>query len=268
MNGKTCNAGFCDTLQRWLVAALPLLEANQQPSGRDPDSWDPWLAGVIFRFGWGVPGLSETLQLAAAISQMPEFVHGSGAIEAGNEELTEGDDLQAQIVVGEFLRQYLHASKSGAFEPQVFSDLYADLEEYLYRFDDIRIRMTIELWNVESDAAPVTLARGVVVRGLTDAERSQSQEASQGSFRYPPGIAPESIPTPELLIEVECSAGEWGIAERPKPYSVRFGTSFQKWAFGNRMLLMLRLLQQTQVWLGHARTFPGNRFLEPELDVT
>jgi hypothetical protein len=262
MDSTILNPQLHDTLRQWLIRALPLLNSDGRIQERASDP--QYVSILIFRIPSRFSELSETQALAETITRIPEFIYQSeGAIPA-HDQGGDDNDWRARSVIADFSLQYLLQASSQEFEPELFAILYSDLETYLYRFDSIRIRMIIELWNVTFETTPIELSSGVVIRQLSEDEQALSRIAAQNSFPYLPGTDESQISTPDLLIEFDRSAAEWALVDAPKLLVMRIGSFSQGRTIGDRVLLSLRLLQQSEVRLGRGWTVPGNRFLRSD----
>jgi hypothetical protein len=262
MDGTVRNPQLHDTLRQWLIRALPELNSDGRIQNRASDP--QYAAILIFRTPSRFSELSETQALAETISQIPEFIYQSESAIPANDEGADSNNWQARSVIADFALQYFLQAPSHEIEPELFASLYSELETYLYRFDSIRIRMIIELWNVTSEITPIELPSGVIIRQLSADEQAQSRNATQNSFPYLPGTDDPQIPTPDLLIEFDRSATEWALVDAPKHLVMRLGSFGQGRTIGDRLLQSLRLLQNNEVRLGRGWTFPGNRFLRPD----
>jgi hypothetical protein len=266
MGSTIQNPQLHDMLQQWLVTALPLLRTNWIVL---KEAHDPMLVSMwIFGSDPGISELSQTKALTQAVAQIPEFIYQDASVVPNYDGATDENAWQARSVIADVALEYLREEGSDEFEPELFATLYSDLEQYLHRFDDIRIRMTIELWNVRSEATPIELPSGIVIRPLSEDEQVQSREARKNSFPFLPGSDEPQISIPDLLIEFDRSAANWALLkEVPKLLVLRISSSYQGRTIGDRVLLSLRLLHESVIWLGHGWTFPGNRFLRSESEI-
>ena len=246
------NPQLRDVIERWMIAALPSLKMESTRPTVLPRFDRIGMSVFIFSPALrGPAALPETDELLDAIMQVPEFVSRDGQPADGDEREVQAGILATKSVIAAFALEYLRESTSDEFEPELFASLYTDLKTYLYRFDDIRVRMTIDLWNVEAESAPIILSGGAVIRPLTDGEKAQFlRRLPQLAWSLALLAMEQQTPAPKLLIEFECNAGELTTREVTKPYVVQIGVNWEAREVGNRVLLALRLLNQGDVWLG------------------
>jgi hypothetical protein len=213
-----------------------------------------------------VPGtliqdLQETRALFDLIAQIPEFaVHRPSASDP-SDHLDVVLNFFATNIIAEFVNFHVLDTSGWAFDAETFDNLYSDLEQFLYRFAEIPIRTTIELWHVKSEISPIPLSTDVTIRSLTEKERIESKVLTSSA----PGTDPfdENPPVPEILIEINQRGRDFLVDGGYKMSRLYIG-SHKAVEIAEQVLLALRLINQRPVWLGFRQTRPANRFLATE----
>jgi hypothetical protein len=248
VNSGVQNPRLRDALKSWVQVVLP--SVTSRPSFQGEDSSLRQLDIDLRHLDTPIHRLEETRAVLDIAVRTPEFLgHASRQPHTGARG-TDRPDFFTRKVMSLFVRQYLAVTRQPDLDPNAFAMIYADLEAYLYRFDDVPIRTTIELWPVIPEVSQIVVAPDIVMRRLTEEERVRSKNLSIASGRF--DSFTENPPVPSMLIEIDRQVGGFN----------RGMTLIEAHDIGDRMLLALRLCGDGWIWQGFVATSSPNRFGE------
>jgi hypothetical protein len=214
-----------------------------------------------------ISGMDETRLLLGVIEQSPAFKwHANRGWRFGNEEVSDGS-THALKLIGRLLEFCVADSEGLLIEPSTFAEVYEELEDYLYRFENISIHSTIELWHVRPEVSEISVTPNITIRPLTESEEARSRNSSLALGRFDSAVT--KPPAPPLLVEIA-----YRIEELASELSInglsrkRYTTSlFPKAAqIGVQLLSTLRLLGEGLIWLGTLSSHSSNRFIDQRQD--
>jgi hypothetical protein len=200
--------------------------------------------------------LDETQALLDIVARTPEFsghpLHQSvfnwGDADYAND--------KAKKTLSKFVQQYLAAARNTDLDVEIFACVYSNLEEYLYRFADIPIRTTIELWHARPDVPHIFVCPGICIRPITKDEQVQFKTSFSAQI---------------IEIDRRVSHFRHSVEYNEKFYGkYAVAPGIEAVRIGHRMLLSFRLIREGLIWLGYVRSSSPNRLIElgKDFDMT
>ena len=142
VNTAVQNPQLRDALKSWIQVAAPLV--TTRPSFQSEDSSLRQLDIDLMHLDAPIQRLEETRAVLDIAVRTPEFLGHASHQPKTKARNSDRADFFTKKVMSLFVRQYLAVRRQPDLDLNAFAMIYPDLEAYLYRFDDVPIRTTIE----------------------------------------------------------------------------------------------------------------------------